>query len=423
MTTAMPRRGRKEHEGHAMRPLKALLPLDEALTMCLDLAAPIERLETVALQDALHRVVAEQVRSPLDVPAADRAAMDGYAVVARGTARAGKFAPVPLEVQENIHAGDVPSKRVALGRCTQIATGAMLPPGADAVVMVEDTERTKDTVRVFRPVRPRENVSAHGSDIRKGSAVLSAGEFLTPAKLGALAAIGRDSVAVYARPRVALLVTGDEVAPPGAPLGPGQVYDINSTTMAAAVREAGGEPVFLGRVPDRLDALHDALAAAVQEDLVVFSGGSSVGEKDLILDVLRSMGEILFHGIAVKPGRPTILGRVDGRAVLGMPGNPTSCLSNCYILLAPMLRKMARIRASSERAVEAPLAERIASPPGRVEVHPVRLVDGRAVPAFKESGAITSMAHADGYVVIPADVTLLEKGERVRVVLFGSSPA
>jgi molybdenum cofactor synthesis domain-containing protein len=188
--------------------------------------------------------------------------------------------------------------------------------------------------------------------------------------------------------------------------------------MAAAVREAGGEPIFLGRVPDRLDALHDALAAAVAEDLVVFSGGSSVGEKDLVIDALRSLGDLLFHGVAIKPGRPTVLGRVRGKAVLGMPGNPTSCLSNCYILLGPMLRRMARRPPPTGHVVEVPLAARIRSPVGRVEIHTVRLVDGRAVPAFKESGAITSMAHADGYIEIPADVGVVEKGETVRVTLF-----
>ncbi len=418
MSPSASRHHREGQGGHGMRPLKALLSLDEALSMCLDLASPIERHEVLPLAEALHRVAAEDVRSRIDVPPADRAAMDGYAVAARDTVRARKSDPVLLTVQENVHAGHVPEKRVASRRCTQIATGAVLPTGADAVVMVEDTQRAGDAVRVFRPVRPRENVSLRGSDLRKGAAVLHAGEALTPAKLGALAAIGLDAIETYAKPRIALLVTGDEVVPPGSRLGPGQVYDINSFTMAAAVREAGGEPVVLGRVPDRLDALHDALASAVKEDLVVFSGGSSVGEKDLILDVLQSMGDLLFHGIAVKPGRPTILGRVDGTPVLGMPGNPTSCLSNCYILLAPMLRKMARLPPSAGPTIDVPLAERIASPPGRVEVHTVRLVDGAAVPAFKESGAITSMAHADGYIVIPADVTHLEKGERVRVTLF-----
>ncbi len=418
MTAPAGQRKGAGHEGHGMRPLKALLPLDEALSLCLAAATPIERRETVGLPDALHRVVAEDVRAPIDVPPADRAAMDGYAVRAQDVARAGKTSPAAVRVQESVHAGEVPRKRAGKGLGTQIATGAPMPAGADAVVMVEDTEREKDMVRVFRPVRPRENVSARGSDIRKGSLVLAAGERLTPAKVGALAAIGRDSVRVYARPRVALLGTGDEVVPPGTRLGPGQVYDINSYTMAGAVREAGGEPVPRGRVGDRLEDLRAALEAAAKEDVVVFSGGSSVGERDLILDVLRSAGELLFHGVAIKPGRPTILGHVAGTPVLGMPGNPTSCLSNCYVLLAPMLRRMARLPAPTGRVLEVPLAERLSSPLGRAEVHTVRLVDGRAVPAFKESGAITSMAHADGYIEIPADVGAVEKGERVRVTLF-----
>jgi len=401
-----------------MRPLKALLPLDEALSLCLELAAPIDRRETLPISEALHRVVAGDVRAPLDVPPADRAAMDGYAVVARDTSHAGKSSPAVLRVQEKVHAGGVPAKRARKGRCTQIATGAPMPRGTDAVVMVEDTERERDTVEVFRPVRPRENVSARGSDIRKGSLVLARGEVLTPAKVGALAAIGRKDVSVYARPRVALLVTGDEVVRPGVRLGPGQVYDINSHTMAAAVREAGGEPIPLGCIPDRLEALRDSLTTAVHEDIVVFSGGSSVGEKDLVIDALRSLGDLLFHGIAIKPGRPTVLGRVRGKAVLGMPGNPTSCLSNCYVLLAPMLRRMAHLPPPAGHVVEVPLAARIRSPLGKVEVHTIRVVDGKAVPAFKESGAITSMAHADGYIVIPADVGLVEKGETVRVTLF-----
>ncbi len=401
-----------------MRPLKALIPLDEALRMCMDLAAPLERRESVGLVNALRRVSAEDVRAPIDVPLADRAAMDGYAVVARETARAGKFKPVGLRLQETLYADSVPTKRVGNGRATEVATGATLPAGADAVVRVEDTEREEAVVKVYRPVRPRENVSGRGEDIRKGSLVVAAGEWLTPAKVGALAAIGRKRASVYARPRVAILTTGDEVVPPGKPIRPGQVYDINANTMASVVQEHGGEPVSLGRVGDRLEDLQEALRRAVREDLVLFSGGSSVGAKDMIIDVLRSRGELLFHGVAVKPGKPTVLGRVEGKPVLGMPGNPTSCLSNGYLMLAPMLRRMARLPPWSPRVVEVPLAKSLTSALGRVEFHTVRVVDGQAVPAYKESSAITSMAHADGYIEIPADVELLEKGETVRVTLY-----
>jgi len=401
-----------------MRPLRALISLDEALTMAMDLVRPVEREETVPLLESLRRVIAEDVRAPRDVPLADRAAMDGYAVLAKDTFPAGRFKPVALRILETLYADSVPKRRVVRSRCTEVATGSTLPSGADAVVMVEDTEREGDVVKVYRPVHPGEHVSRRGEDIRKGSVAVRAGDWVTPAKLGALAAIGRDRVRVCARPRVAVLTTGDEVVPPGRPIRPGQVYDINANTMASVVRENGGEPVLLGRVPDRLEALKAAVRKAVAADLVVFSGGSSVGEKDMIIDVLRSMGDVLFHGIAVKPGKPTVLGRVGGKAVLGMPGYPTSCLSNCYLLLVPMLRRMAHLPPPLERVLEAPMAKRLVSVIGRVEFHTVRLEDGLAVPAFKESGAITSMAHADGYIEIPANVDLVEKGETVRVVLF-----
>ena len=408
----------REHRGHGMRPLRALVSLDDALRMLDALATPIERTERVPLLEALHRVAARDVVAGIDVPLADRAAMDGYAVRAADTYRAGKFKPAELRRIETLYADSVPRKVVTKGATTELATGSTLPKGADAVVMVEDTEREGATIRVYSPVHPGENVSRKGEDLRKGEVVVRAGEFLTPAKVGAIAAVGNAAVDVYARPRVAILTTGDEVVPPGEKIRPGQVYDINAHTMASVTREAGGEPVLLGRVPDKLEALKAAIRRATANDLVMFSGGSSVGEKDMIIDVLRAMGEVRFHGVAVKPGKPTVLGVVGGKAVLGMPGYPTSCLSNCYMMLAPMLRTIARIPPAPEKVVELPLSKRIVSSMGRVEFHTVRVEDGMAVPAYKESGAITSMAHADGYIEISANVDLVEKGERVRVVLF-----
>jgi len=233
-----------------------------------------------------------------------------------------------------------------------------------------------------------------------------------------VAAIGGKDVAVFSRPRVAIFTTGDEVVPPGRPIRPGQVYDINAHTMAAIVRESGGDPVPLGRVPDRIASLRAAIRKASGHDLVLFSGGSSVGEKDLVLDALRAEGEVKFHGVAVKPGKPTVLGVVRGTPVLGMPGYPTSCLSNGYMLVAPMLRRMARLPPDLTRVVELPLSKRLVSAIGRVEFHTVQVRDGLAVPAYKESGAITSMAYADGYIEIPANVDLVDKGETVRVILF-----
>jgi len=412
--------GHEEHEAirRGMRPLKALIPFADARRMAISLVRPIQRTEQVSLSDALRRVAAKDVHSAIDVPLADRAAMDGYAVVARDTARASASAPVILRRIETLYADRVPRKRVSRGRCTEVATGSTLPPGADAVVRVEDTMREGDLVKVIVRVRPGHDVSVRGADVRRGSIVVRAGDVLTPAKIGALAAIGKARVRIWARPRVSILTTGDEVVPPGRRIRTGQVYDINSNTIASVVREHGGEPVRLGRVKDRPDALRAGLRKALACDLVVCSGGSSVGEKDIVVDVLRSMGDVLFHGIAVKPGKPTALGRVGGTPVLVMPGYPTSCLSNAYVLLAPMLRRMARLPPARPEVLEVPLAKSFVRPTGRLEFHPVRIVDGHAVPVDKESSAITSMAHADGYIEIPADVPRLEKGQKVRVTLF-----
>jgi len=315
--------------------------------------------------------------------------------------------------------GAEPGVAVGPGTVAGMPTGGVLPPGADAVVMIEYTqEAMPGTIEVVRPVAPGDGVVRADEDAAAGAELAPAGRPLRAQDLGMLAAAGVTSVSVHARPRVTVFSTGDEVVPPGKPIRAGQVYDINSHTMASVVRENGGDPVSLGRVSDRLESLRAALKKALANDLVIFSGGSSVGEKDIVVDVLRSMGELLFHGIAVKPGKPTVLGRVNGKAVLGMPGYPTSCLSNCYLILAPMLRRMARLPPPYERIVEVPLAKRVVSTIGRVEFHTVRIVDGQAVPAYKESGAITSMAHADGYIEIPANVDLIEKGDVVRVVLF-----
>jgi molybdenum cofactor synthesis domain-containing protein len=285
--------------------------------------------------------------------------------------------------------------------------------------MVEETERgAEDEVRIFTPVYPRQHVGRRGADIAAGAPVLNEGEVLTPSRIGALAAIGAREVDVFAKPRIAILSTGNEIVEPGDPLKPGQIYDINRFTLAAIIEAHGGVAVPLPAAADTIDALSGAIDAALSEDVLVFSGGSSVGERDLILDVLMTRGEVVFHGVAVKPGKPTVFGRVGGKPVLGMPGYPTSCLSNGYMLLVPMLRRMARLPDYHPRRVSAPLTRRIVSTTGRHQFYTVRLAEGTAAPAFKASGDITSMAHADGYIEIPAHVDIVEAGELVEVTLF-----
>ena len=248
--------------------------------------------------------------------------------------------------------------------------------------------------------------------------MLTPGTSLDPSKIGVLAALGIPEVSVFARPSVAVIPSGNEIVNPGDPLEPGKIYDINSYTLSALVRNAGATPHLFPVMKDTLEdvrrSLHDALAC----DVIVLSGGSSVGERDVMLEAVEGMGEVKFHGVAVKPGKPTLCAVIEGRLVLGMPGYPTSCLTNGYGLLLPVLRKMGRLPESRTDTFELPMSRRYTSTTGRHQYLPIRVVNGEVVPVFKESGAITSMADAEGYIEIEANVDLVEKGERVRVKFF-----
>ena len=402
-----------------VRPIRGTISIDEARELLFGAVTPIARSERVALGHADGRVLAEPVVSRIDVPPFDRAAMDGYAVIAEDTFGASASAPRTLRCIESVYTGQVGSSQLASGTCVEIATGAPLPSGANAVVMVEETERGPgDSVRVLTPVYPTQHVGRRASDISSGQALLSPGDLLTPSRIGALAAVGISQVAVYGRPRIAILSTGNEIVEPGQPLQPGQIYDINRFTLASVIDAHGGVAVPYPTVPDTHEDLTAAVNDTAGDDVLVFSGGSSVGERDLILDVIGRMGEVIFHGIAVKPGKPTALGRIGNRLVLGMPGNPTSCLSNAYLLLVPMLRRMARLPEFRPLIVRVPLARRVVSTTGRHQFYTVRIEQGQAVPAFKGSGDITSMSQADGYFEIPAHTDIVEAGEMVDVKLF-----
>lgn len=400
------------------RPFQHTISLDEARAIIERTVRPLTRTERLPLASARGRVVASAIVSTADVPPFSRAAMDGYAIRAADTAGASPSTPRTLSCIEEIFTGQMPQRTIAAGECAAVATGAPMPAGADAVIMVEETTAIGVLVSVMATVQPRQNVGAQGADIGTGQTVIEDGTVLNASRLGAIAALGITSVEVYARPRVAILSTGNEIVEPGQPLAPGQIYDINRFALAAVVDEHGGIAVPHRTAADTLDDLSTAVDACLGEDVLVFSGGSSVGERDLILDVLASRGEVLFHGIAVKPGKPTAFGRIRDTLVFGMPGYPTSCLSNAYILLAPALRQLARLPARLARTVSLRLGARVVSVAGRHQFYTVRVVDGTAMPAFKASGDITSMSQADGYIEIPADTEVVEAGALVDVTLF-----
>ena len=401
-----------------MRPIKDTIPLDEARQLIAEACGAIARRERIPLLDANGRAAAVDVASTRDVPPFSRAGMDGYAVIADDTFGASRYEPKTLRVIEKVYTGQMPTTQLTPGTAVEIATGAPMPAGADAVVMVEETERAGDEVRIQTPVYPRQNVGRQGADIVVGQTVIRDGDILNPSRIGALAALGIGEVEVYAKPTVAILSTGNEIVDPGQELQPGQIYDINKFTLSTIIQEHGGVAMPFATAQDTIEALEQAIEACLDCDVLAFSGGSSVGERDLILDVIARKGEIVFHGIAVKPGKPTVFGTIQGKPMFGMPGYPTSCLSNAYMLLVPALRAMARLKPRHTPTVSLPLGQRIVSTTGRHQFYTVRIVDGQAMPAFKASGDITSMSQADGYIEIPAQTDIAEKGDVVDVKLF-----
>jgi molybdenum cofactor synthesis domain-containing protein len=305
----------------------------------------------------------------------------------------------------------------------EIATGAPLPAGADAGVMVERTVREGDRVQILQEVREGQNVGRRANDLAAGAVVVARGDWLSPARVGALAAAGIDRVPVFARPVVALASTGDELVPPGQPLGDGQIHDVNRFTLPAVIAAHGCSVSHLPPIADTLDEVRHALDAAAGADLIVFTGGSSVGDRDLVAEVVRERGEVFFHGVAMKPGKPTLLARLRARGeatqlFLGLSGNPTSCLANAYILLVPMLRALARLPAWRPQRLAVRLAHDIVAHADRHQFYPVRLEGETAVPAFKGSGEITSLSRADGYLEIPAGTERVPAGTTVTVTLF-----
>jgi len=404
-----------------MRPFASVLPFEEALRRIAEATHPVQRVEQVALASAAQRVLAADMPAPFDVPGFDRAAMDGYAVQGAALAAATEAAPLWLTLEGRSRPGVLPSATVSATTCVDTATGAPVPSGADAVVMVEHTYRDGDRVRFSRAANPGQHISPRAHDVREGQVVLRQGDVLTPARLGVAASFGLRSLTVRARPVVALVSSGDELLDAEHHAGPppaGRIFDANQTMLAAICEEAGAEVWRLPIVRDTREAWHAAFGAATGADLVVCSGGSSVGEQDFGGEILAARGDVLFHGIAVKPGKPTGFARLGTQLVLAMPGNPTSCLSNAYVLLRPLVRQLAGLPPEVPRTREAILTRSVRSPLDRLQFYPVRLEGEQASPVFKGSGDVTSLADADGYIQIPVGVSEVEAGTRVAVTLY-----
>lgn len=419
-----------------------LLPPDDAREKLLShLSGADPEAELIAVASAVGRTAAEDIVAPHPLPDFRRSTVDGFAVRAKDTYGASDSLPAYLSVAGEVPMGDAPGPVLESGQCMIIHTGGMLPDGADAVVMLEFTQTVRGAnteIEVLKSVAAGENVITVGEDVAHGQLVLPKGRVLRPAEIGGLMALGITRVRVSRLVRVGLISSGDEVIPPEQSPRPGQVRDVNSFTLGALVSKSGGEPVFYGIVGDAFNALKDTAEKALSEcDAVVITAGSSASTRDMTADVIDQLGEpgVLVHGINTRPGKPTILGVCNGRAVIGLPGNPVSALVNGYLFVVPLIERLLGAHPRPKGTVQARLSVNLSSQAGREDWWPVKLIpeqvdqaekndavisaaDYQADPIFGKSNLIFTLAAADGLLRIPPDATGLSAGETVKVFLF-----
>jgi molybdenum cofactor synthesis domain-containing protein len=401
-----------------MKPFGKLITRLMAARLIEEKIKPITRSENVNLEHANGRVLATDVVAEFNVPPFDRAAMDGYAVKAKDTIGASKDKPVRLKIIGEQHAGELYTSDITSGECIEIATGSPIPKGTDAVVMVEFTSLDENNVLIYKAAVSMDNIAPEGEDIKKGDHVVKKGALLSPSKIGAIAALGFKEIEVYAKPRVAIYSSGLEIVPQGQLLKPGQIYDVNSFTLASVIRDNGCIPIKRGIMNDTIESIEVSLLDASSYDLGVFSGGSSVGSKDLFGEVVGHLGEVYFHGVKVKPGKPTLFGNIGEVPIFGMPGYPTSCLSNSFVFLMPAIRKLARLPQKELKQVTVTMGHFMRSRSEREQFITVKIKDNKAFSVFKKSGDITSMSNADGYIVLPVSKDSVKEDEEVTVTLF-----
>jgi molybdopterin molybdotransferase len=382
------------------------------------------------IEESYGRIVSKDIFSPENLPDFSRSTVDGFAVSASDTFGATEGMPAYLNIGYEILMGEEPDFELKKGEVARIATGGMLPQGADAVVMLEHTQQVdKRMIEVVKPVAPAENVIQAGEDVKKGEGILQKGHKIRPQDIGVLAGLGTTEVWIYEKPKVSIISTGDEIVPPDRPVKPGQVRDINSYNLAGLILDAGATPVKKGIFNDEYEVVRGVVEKSLKDsDMVLISGGSSVGARDVTARVIDDLGKpgVLFHGVSLKPGKPTIGGIVDNITIFGLPGHPAA-VSVCFeIFVRPVLRTLSGIIKDGfrieKRIIKARIARNISSGPGREEHIGVYLEERGgevwAVPLLGKSGLITTLIKADGTAVIPLRKLGVEEGEIVEVRLF-----
>lgn len=409
-----------------------MLGVDEARARILAAFAPLDAV-AVPIAEALGLVLAETIAAGEDIPPFTNAAMDGFAVRATDTAGASSATPCGLRVVDEVAAGQLPRATVTAGTAVRIMTGAPMPAGADAVVRFEETDEATHgrgrvgapggTIAILRAARRDENVRPAGEDVRVGETVLERGTRLRPAEIGLLAALGRTEVAVHRRPKVAVLATGDEVVAPGEPLQPGQIHDSNSAMVAALVRRCGGEPVSFGIAKDATEALRDKLRAASGADLLLTSGGVSMGDYDVVKDVLRLEGRIELWQVRIKPGKPLAFGRIGGKPLIGLPGNPVAAAVVFEQFVRPAILTLLGRTPVAMPTVRARLLDRVENQGGRRHFVRVRVeqTEGGYVARLaggQGAGVLSGLSRANGLLVVPEELTVAEPGVVLAVQMF-----
>jgi len=401
--------------------------LERVLELCRQF--PSVSPEVLPLDQCCGAILSQDIVSQIDLPEFNRATMDGYALQARSTFGASESMPALFTVAGAVEMGEVPTLSVQTGQAVRIATGGMLPDRADSVVMVEHTQvLDEQTIEVFKSVAPLQNVMEISEDFRKGQVVLSEGSLVRPQEMGVLAALGETEVSVYRKPVVAIISSGDEVVPIEQTPSLSQVRDVNAHTLTGLIEAAGGTPLFLGIARDDFDELDGFCRGALDEaDMVLISGGSSVGSRDFTLDVIQGLpdAEILFHGVSISPGKPTILARSREKAIWGLPGQVTSAMVVFMVMVRPLLEKLAGRAENALGAtpkVPALLSRNVASVQGRKDFVRVKLVRREnqvyAEPILGKSGLIHTMVKADGLISIDMNSEGLDRGTEVEVMLF-----
>ncbi len=376
--------------------------------------------EEIDVSEAYGRILYNDVYSRMDFPPFDKALKDGFAILSEDSFGASEESPKTLDVIDFLEAGSTTEKKVEKGKCIEISTGAAMPEGSDAVLMVEYAEKMDGKVNLLTAVTPTQDVAKKGSDIEEGKLILKKGDFLNPGKIGVLLSQGFETIEVYKKPSVGIVSSGNEITLQGEELEYGKIYDVNGGMIKNDAVSCGADAKFLGVMRDDYDEVKEKITDSLKEvDVLFCSGGTSAGLGDVLKHVLDELGEVHIHGISVQPGKPTIVGVIDGKLVIGLPGNPVSALMIFNAFVAEPLTKLAGIDKNFElETIKGKITKRIHSQVGRMQYQLVKVDGDNVQPIFKDSGAIFSLSTADGYVKIPKLVELVDEGEEVEVYLF-----